>query len=129
MASFSTNYSIPIPTPDVAPLEQLAQFTTPDDGLILVYWIRNTQQVVLEYGDQWYIQNDGYITDSIAQILNVKESVITIDNLCVGNIFDSSSFKYSDPEMSRHIYTCCWSDYTCDYLIMQADINYPYDAA
>lgn len=135
MASFSTNYSVRIPMPDIAAhdgvaLEQLAQFTTPD-GLIAVYWIRSTNQAVFEFGDKWYIQNDGYITDSIAEILGVKESVIKVKNLRVGERVGSISepfvFNYADPEMARQFYTCFWSDYTCDYMIMQADLDYPYD--
>jgi hypothetical protein len=141
MASFTTNpsanYSICIPMPNISArsgdesdepnaLEQLAQFTSPD-GLIAVYWMRSTNQAVLEFQDKWYIQNDCYITDSIAEILGVKESSITVTNLLAGNKFDPSSLTYADSEMVRQIYKCTWSDYTCDHMLMQADLYYPYE--
>ncbi len=125
MSSFPS-YSIHIPKPDIDGIEQLAQFGTPD-GPIAVFWIRDTHQVVLEFDDEWYIQSDGYITDSVAEILGVKASVIDVENLCVGNKFDMSTFDFADPEMARQIYNCTWSDYTCDYMILQADLYYPYD--
>ena len=127
MASITTNYSVCIPTPDVnSALEPLAQFTTPD-GLVDVYWIRSTNQAVLEFNAKWYIQNDCYITDSIAEILGIKESGITVRNLRAGAMFDSCS--YADSEMTRQFYKCMWSDYTCDHMFMQADLDYPYDYA
>ena len=126
MSSFSPNYSVRIPAPDVATLEQLAQFDTPD-GLLQAFWVRDTRQVVLEFGDKWYIQGDGYILDSVAEILCIKESVINVHNLKAGNLFDPSTFDEADPEMARQIYNCMWSDFTCDYMIMQADLDYPYD--
>ena len=126
MSSILPIYSVRIPKPDVAALEQLAQFDTPD-GLLQVFWIENTRQVVLEFSDEWYIQNDGYITDSVAEVLAVKESVINVKNLKAGNRYDPSTFSYADPEMERQIYNCMWSDYTCDHMIIQADLDYPYD--
>ena len=126
MASPSSNYSVRIPMPDVAALEQLAQFYTPD-GVLEAFWICDTRQVVLQFGANWYIQNDGYILDSVAEILCIKESVITVNNLKAGNLFDPSTFSYADPEMENQIYNCMWSDYTCDHMIMQADLDYPYD--
>lgn len=128
MTSISPVYSVRIPQPDVAALEQLAQFDTPD-GLLEVFWIPGTRQVVLEFCDEWYIQNDGYILDSVSEILGIKESVIHVDNLKAGNRYDPSTFSYADPEMARQIYNCMWSDYTCDHMILQADLSYPYDSA
>lgn len=128
MASISSNYSVRIPKPDVAALEQLAQLDT-QDGLLEVFWIRGTRQVVLVFGDEWYIQNDGYILDSVSEILGIKESVITVSNLKAGNRYDPSTFSYADAEMARQIYNCMWSDYTCDHMILQADLSYPYDCA
>ena len=126
MVSFPPDYSIRIPAPDIAALEQLAQFSTPD-GVLCVYWSRDTHQAILEFNDKYFIQNDGYITDSVAEILGIKESLIMVGNLTVGNLFDSSSLSPADPEIARSIYDCKWSDYTCDYMFMQADLDYPYD--
>jgi hypothetical protein len=117
------NPLIRIPMPDVVAIEQLAQFSTPN-GLICVYWVRDTKQAVFEHKDNWYIQNDSYIIDALSEILGIKESNITVDNLLTGNMHDASSFCYADTAMSNGIYQCKWSDYTCDYLIMQADVDY-----
>ena len=120
------NPMISIPVPDNEGIEQLAQISTPD-GLICVYWVRDTKQAVFEYGDKWYIQDDTYIIDAVSEILGINDSAITVKNLIVGNMHDPTSFNYADDVMSDAIYNCKWSDYTCDYMIMQADVNYPYD--
>jgi hypothetical protein len=120
------NPLIRIPMPDVEGIEQLAQIGTPD-GLICVYWVRDTNQAVFEYGTKWYIQDDTYILDAMSEILGIKESKITVMNLIVGNMNDPTTFNYADEALSNAIYNCKWSDYTCDYLIMKADLDYPYD--
>ncbi len=120
------NYSIPIPAPSMDDLEQLAQFSTPD-GVLCVYWKRETQQAILEFNDHYYVQNDQYITDALAEILNIREPTIVVKDLRVGNMFEVDKLDYADSEMVQSIYNCKWSDYTCDYLIMQADLDYPCD--
>jgi hypothetical protein len=92
-----------------------------------VFWLRDTKQAVIEFDDEWYIQGDDYIVDSIAEIVGVKGSVITATNLRAGNMFDPSSFAYADPVMSRSFTNCMWSDFTCDYMILCADLHYPTD--
>jgi hypothetical protein len=120
------NPLIRIPMPDIDGIEQLAQFSTPD-GLICVYWVRDTKQAVFEYNDNWYIQDDTYILDALSEIVGIKESKITVNDLVTGNMHDPTTFTYADEALSNAIYHCKWSDYTCDYLIMQAYLDYPYD--
>jgi hypothetical protein len=126
MANF---YSIPIPRPDLTSddIEQLAQITTPD-GLVCVYWIRATNQAVFNYGDSWYIQPNANILYAISEIVGVKESVIDVINLYVGNRHDyANTFKLEDLTFTKWFYECTWTDYTCDYNIIQADLTYPVD--
>ena len=122
----SDNKPTRIPKPNLSGMEQLAQFVS-CDGVLNVYWVRDIKQVILEFNDRWYTQNDGYITDSIAEILAIKESTITFHNLRTSNLFDPAKFKYADDEMSNVIHICTWSDYACDYMFMRADLDYPYD--
>ena len=122
----SDNKPLRIPKPNLSGMEQLAQLAS-YDGVLNVYWVRDIAQVLLEFNDRWYTQNDGYITDSIAEILAIKESTITFHNLRTSNLFDPAKFKYADDEMSNGIYICTWSDYACDYMCMRADLDYPYD--
>lgn len=123
-------YLIPRPSFEDDTLEQLAQFTTQSDGFITVYWIRATKQVVINQEfpwrseEKWYIQPDGYITDSIAEIVGVKQSVIEVQNFNVGHSYDMSTFHPQDEEMTNNFYNCKWSDYTCDHLIMQGCLVY-----
>ena len=120
------NYSIPIPTPSMDDLEKLAQFSIPD-GVVCVYWKRETQQAIIELNDAYFVQNDQYITDALAEILNIRESTIVVKDLRVGNIFELGKLDYADSEMVQSIYKCKWSDYTCDYLVMQADLHFQHD--
>ncbi len=127
LSTMVSNPLIRIPMPDMDGIEQLAQFSSPD-GLIAVYWMRDTKQAVFEYNDNWYIQDDTYILDALSEILGIKESRITVKDLIIRNKNDYSSTScYADEVLSNAIYHCKWSDYTCDYLIMQADLDYPYD--
>lgn len=123
----SSSYSVRIPEPSMKVLEQLAQFSTSDGRDLNVYWNRSSNQAILHFGENWYIQNDRYILDSISEIVGVKESVIYVRNIYAGNMYDLSTFKLMDAEMARAFYNCKWSDYTCDYIILKADLWYPLD--
>lgn len=126
MANF---YSNPIPCPnfDLDDIEQLAQFSTPD-GRIAVYWIRSTKQAVFNYGDRWYIQPNANILFAISEIVGVKPSVIDVINLYVGNRHDyANTVKRQDGTFTQWFHECEWTDYTCDYNIIQADLTYPVD--
>ncbi len=109
----------------MAELEQFAQFST-HDGVVCVYLNRSSQQVILERNGEWTIQDDGYITDSLAEVLAIKGSTIHVRQLSMCNMYDpASSFEHLDDEMVNHFYNCKWSDYTCDYLLLQGDLSYP----
>jgi hypothetical protein len=124
--------TIPIPSLEEDTIKQLGQFITECDGTLCVYWNTATKQVIInqlkDWGtkDAWYIQPDGYITDSIGEILAVKESLIGIYNLRVGHSYDMSTFTFQDNDMTNNFYSCKWSDYACDHLIMQGNLKYPY---
>jgi hypothetical protein len=125
----SNFYSIPISMPDLSSdsIEQLAQISTPD-GIVVIYWLRSTQQAVLNYGDRWYIQPNGNILHAIAEVVGVKNSTIQVDRLYVGNRHKyEETVKLQDENYTQWFYECEWTDYTCDYNIIQADIHYPVD--
>lgn len=125
-------YSLSIPCPSFEDdvLKQLAQFTTESDVILTVYWNAETKQVILcEHTpwskDKWYIQPDGYITDSLAEIISVKASLIDVHNLRVGHSYDMSTFCLQNNDMTNNFYACTWSDYACDHLILQGHLVYP----
>lgn len=126
------SYTVRIPTPsaaEIANLWQVGQFNTPYSGLLNVYWINSTKQVLLHMGSSWYIQDDGYITDSLADMLNVRKSILEVENMRVGvNIPDMFDYNVpADDEMYRQIHKCTWSDYTCDFMTICADLYFPID--
>lgn len=83
--------------------------------------------MILNYDDEWFIQDDGYIVDALGEILGVKGSVIQAENLSMWNVHDPGmSFEAFDNILTNRFYECKWSDYTCDYLVLQGDIHYPF---
>lgn len=125
--AFTYSVSIPKPSFEDDNLEQLAQFSVHNDGVICAFWNRSTKQVILNYDDEWFIQDDGYIVDALGEILGVKGSVIQAENLSMWNVHDPGmSFEAFDNILTNRFYECKWSDYTCDYLVLQGDIHYPF---
>ena len=107
-------------------LEQLAQFRVDNDSIIYAFWNRDTNQVILNNNDGWWIQDDGYIVDALGEILHIKGSIIQAGNMCMWNKNGpEQSFEAFNDVMIDYFYDCKWSDYTCDYLVLQGDIGFP----
>jgi hypothetical protein len=110
--------STPIPPPAAeSGLFGLAWFSTPL-GPLTVYWWDLYKSVVLHisYSNLWFIQNNGLIRDSIADIFNWESSLITADEL--QQFRYTSGFTggyYNLPEdLTSKFLECEWSDYACD---------------
>ena len=113
-------YSISIPEPSHADLEQLAQILSPA-GIICAWWRRAERQVVLELKDKWYIQPNGLITESLGNLLGVPDYQI----VCRGLFFFETPGhgKAVDNEMALGFYNCEWSDYASDRISIQFDLE------
>jgi hypothetical protein len=81
--SSAVGYSISIPTPStLAPYTQVGFITTWDNSLILIYWVSEINQVLLLNGNKgWFLQPNGRIIHSLAELLNVSAEKIQLDRL------------------------------------------------
>ena len=113
-------YSISIPEPSYADLEQLAQILSPA-GIICAWWRRAERQVVLELNDKWYIQPNGLVTESLGNLLGVPDYQI----VCRGLFFFETPGhgKAVDNETALGFYNCDWSDYASDRISIQFDLE------
>jgi len=121
MPVFTTFYSIPIPEPSVAELQQLAQFTTPE-GVFAVSWMPKTEQVVIQHGNDWYIQPNARIEESLSTLICCKTHDLHANGLFLFDR-DYRNGKAADKYMERGLLDCEWSDYAHDKMVFQANIE------
>ena len=121
MPVFTTFYSIPIPEPVLGDCQQLAQFATPE-GVFAVSWMAKTEQVVIQHGEDWYIQPNGRIDEALCALIGCR----TYD-LRAGGLFlfdrDYRNGKAADEDMEQGLLECEWSDYAHDKMVFQANIK------
>ena len=122
MAIFNTFYCVPIPPPAMnADLQQLAQITTPD-GVVDVQWMKKTSQVVLRIDDDWYIQPNGRIDESIGTLMAYDPLDMRASALF---LFDRTYTHGSSAaeELEQSLLGCEWSDYAHDKMVFQAKVE------
>jgi len=121
MPVFTTFYSIPIPEPVLKDCQQLAQLSTPE-GIFAVSWMPKTEQVVIQHGNDWYIQPNGRIDESLSTLICCS----TYD-LYAGELFlfdrDYRNGKEAPLDMEQGLLGCEWSDYAHDKMVFQATIE------
>ena len=121
MPVFTTFYSIPIPEPVMKDCQQLAQLSTPE-GIFDISWMPKTEQIVIRHGNDWYIQPNGRIDESLSTLICCS----TYD-LHAGGLFlfdrDYRNGKAADDSMERGLLDCEWSDYAHDKMVFQATIE------
>ena len=121
MPVFTTFYSIPIPEPFVEGLQPIAQISTPE-GVFDVSWVPKMDQVVIRHGNDWYIQPNARIEDSLSTLIGCN----TYD-LHAGGLFlfdrDYKNGKAADEDMEQGLLECEWSDYAHDKMVFQANIE------
>ena len=120
-------YNIPIPEPSfVMPFQQLAQFKSSDGTIYAAYWLPKTRQVVfMEDADVWHIQPDGPITKSLAALFNCASYNIVAKGITIFEIRGKQ--KLADAEQIIAFYDCSWSDYACDQIGLQFDVDVNYE--
>ena len=121
MPVFTTFYSIPIPEPSVAELQQLAQFTTPE-GVFAVSWMPKTEQVIIQHGNDWYIQPNARIEESLSTLICCKTHDLHANGLFLFDR-DYRNGKAADTNMEQSLLECEWSDYAHDKMVFQANIE------
>jgi len=121
MPVFTTFYSIPIPEPLIKGLQQLAQFSTPE-GIFDVFWVPKMDQVVIRYGNDWYIQPNARIEDSLSTLICCNTYDLHANGLF---LFDREyrHGKAADEYMEKKLLECEWSDYAHDKMVFQANID------
>ena len=130
------SYNIPIPVP--RSLDQVvARVYYDSDKYIDVFWRRATRQVVFHlmhyaaYHDPeqesqeetWFIQNDGDIMDSLCYFLPYHYYQFLAENIVVYEDQTMDCYGDADSGLIRDIYSCCWSDFACDKLIIHMYIH------
>jgi len=121
MPVFTTFYSIPIPEPSVAELQQLAQFATPE-GVFDVSWMPKTEQVVIRHGEDWYIQPNARIEESLSTLICCKTHDLHANGLFLFDR-DYRNGKAADTNMEQGLLECEWSDYAHDKMVFQVNIE------
>ena len=122
MAFFNTFYSVSIPEPVVsADLQQLAQITTPD-GVVDVQWMKKTHQVVLHIEDEWYIQPNGRIDESISALMAYNPLDLHVSGLFLFDRTYTHGSSAAD-DLEDKLLGCEWSDYAHDKMVFQANID------
>lgn len=121
MPVFTTFYSIPIPKPQLTECQQLAQFTTPE-GILDVSWMPKTEQVVIRHGDDWYIQPNARIDESLSVFIGCRTYDLHSSGLFLFDR-DYRQGKAASDDMERGLLDCEWSDYAHDKMTFQAHIE------
>lgn len=119
-------YTIPIPKPDdAANLQQLAQIKWGKLELFEFFWRTETRQVVIRRGeDNWFIQPNGLIMNSLSELLNCKPCNIIAKDIY---IFDTPyKCAPANAETNIALYSCEWSDYAMDKICIQFIVELHY---
>jgi len=122
MVTITTFYSIPIPEPvSSADQNELAQIMTPD-GPVRVRWMNSTGQVILCYNGAWYIQPNARIEDSIASLMGYHPVDMRPSGML---LFDRDYHhgKAAEEREERAVLDCEWSDYACDKMLFQVNVD------
>jgi len=122
MPVIATFYTIPIPEPrTISDLQQLAQITTPD-GVVRVYWIKHTSQVVIHFDDEWHIQPNGRIDESIGNYLGYDVLDMKVSGML---LFDKDYIngQSAPKEMEKQLLGCEWSDFALDKMVFQVKLD------
>lgn len=122
MAIFKTFYCVPIPEPALGvDLQQVAQITTPD-GVVDVQWMPSSSQVVLRIENEWYIQPNGRIDESIGRLMAYDTNDMTVSNMVLFDHTYDNGHMAAD-ELEQKVLSCEWSDYAHDKMVFQAKLD------
>ena len=122
MPVITTFYTIPIPEPRfISDLQQLAQITSPD-GVVDVFWVKKTSQIVIHFDDEWHIQPNGRIDESIGNYLGYDVLDMKVSNMF---LFDREfkNGKSAPEEMEKQLLGCEWSDFALDKMVFQVKLD------
>ena len=130
------SYNIPIPEPKFLS-QKLARITTSDDGVIEVFWLADTRQVVFHLSNvasladpevyaennssSWFIQDDGSIIDSLCYYLPFHYYQILFNKIFVFEDQTLTRGKAATVALESDIYDCEWSDFACEKMVLHMD--------
>ena len=130
------SYSVPIPEPKV--LEQkLARIHIGEQGVIEVFWRYATQQAILHITNEvslvdpeleaetqyWFVQADGNIMKSLSTFLPYRYYQLLAEEITVFEDQTLSKSTAADTTLEFDIYSCDWSDFACDKLVLHMTIT------
>ena len=81
-----------------------------------VFWISNNRQVAFYVGGVWYGQKDGYVIDSLYELLG---------SVNIQKLFLSSGYreKRADAQSYYDIYDCEWSSLALGNIILHLHVQ------
>jgi len=87
------------------------------DNRLRVYWKKQTKEVVLFFNDVELVQADGPIAATLSALLP------TPLNVACCAVFESDGAPSLPMNEPNDLLLCDWSDFACDYLLVQATLN------
>jgi hypothetical protein len=104
-----TFYSVPIPKPaTIAQHKQIAFISTWFNAIVLAYWCKETEQILLLTERGWFIQPDATIKESLTALINITPEDIKIDNLW---FIKNGSLAVASNMEAWQVYDQKWSDF------------------
>jgi hypothetical protein len=99
--------------------EQLAQITTAQ-GLVVVEWLPGSKETLVTFQGRHYKGQNEEIGVTLARLLAVNQCYLLPSDL---KIYDMpGTFTVGTDKELKDLFTCEWSDYSCDKLVFQCHI-------
>jgi hypothetical protein len=81
-----------------------------------------TEQVVIQHGNDWYIQPNARIEESLSALICCNAHDLHANGLFLFDR-DYRHGKAADEDMEKGLLECEWSDYAHDKMVFQATIE------
>jgi hypothetical protein len=100
----------------------LGTFTFTNNSHIRLYWWNITRSVVITTGNDWYIQKDGLIVDTLAHFLEAERSHVRVDNHFLFNNGCYTNGRTAPHDIVQTFLECEWSDFACDKMVICGNV-------
>ena len=99
--------------------EQLAQITT-NQGLIVVEWRSETKEILVSFQSRYYRGQNEEIGHTLATLLSRPRETLVPSDLKIYDV--PGRFQQGTDKELRDLFSCEWSDYSCDKLAFQCHV-------
>jgi hypothetical protein len=100
----------------------LGTFTFTNDSHIQLYWWNDTRSVIITNWNDWYIQKDGLIVDTLAHFLGADRSQVCVDNHFLFNNGCYTNGCAAPRDIVQNLLKCEWSDFACDKMVIYCNV-------